>query len=93
MCVTRCLVLIKTIAACVRPLRWTCDCSRFNWVEFVDYQKRVNVEYAEAGPQLNVRSRDVLMNEQWSNKRWSTLKLALLGEGGGIVCESVGKVD
>ena len=52
-----------------------------------------------------VRSRDVLLNAQCPHKCWSTLKSAvfssssdsslalLIGAGGGLVCESVGKAD
>ena len=59
--------------------------------------------YAEAMRQFSVRSRDVLMNAQCPYKWWSTLKSAvfgsssdssfppLIGAGGGLVCESVGK--
>ena len=46
---------------------------------------------------------DVLMNVQFPHKWWSTLKSAVFGsrsslpplisEGGGLVCESVGKAD
>ena len=55
--------------------------------------------------QFSVRSRDVLMNAQCPHKWWSTLKSAvfgsssdsslppLIGAGGGLVCESVGKAD
>ena len=55
--------------------------------------------------QFSVRSQDVLMNAQCPHKWWSTLKSAvlgsssdsslppLIGEGGGLVCESVGKAD
>ena len=55
--------------------------------------------------QFSVRSRDVLMNAQCPHKSWSTLKSAvfgtssdssltpLIGAGGGLVCESVGKAD
>ena len=55
--------------------------------------------------QFSVRSRDVLMNAQCPHKRWSTLKSTvfssssdsslppLIGAGGGLVCESVGKAD
>ena len=61
--------------------------------------------YAEATRQFSVRSRVVLMNAQCPHKWWSTLKSAvfgsssdsslipLIGAGGGLVCESVGKVD
>ena len=55
--------------------------------------------------QFSVRNRDVLMNAQCPHKWWSTLKSAvfgsssdsslpsLIGAGGGLVCESVGKAD
>ena len=61
--------------------------------------------YAEAMHQFSVRSQDVLMNAQCPHKWWSTLKSALfglssdssvpplIGAGGGLVCESVGKAD
>ena len=48
-------------------------------------------------------ARDVLMNVHYPHKWWSTLKCAVFGssssllplasEGGGLVCESVGKAD
>ena len=86
-------------------LRWTRDLSRVNWDEFVHYQRRANVVYAEAMRQFSARSRDVLTNAQCPHKWWSTLKSAVfgsssdsflpphIGEGEGLVCESVGKVD
>ena len=37
-------------------LRWTRDCSRVNWDEFVHYQSRANTVYAEAMRQFSVRS-------------------------------------
>ena len=86
-------------------LQWTGDRSRANWDEFVHYQRRANAVYAEAMRQFSVRSQDVLMNAQWPHKWWSTLKSAvfgsssdsslppLIGAGGGLVCESVGKAD
>ena len=50
-----------------------------------------------------IEIRDVLMNVQSPHKWWSTLKSAVFGssssltplisEGGGLVCESVGKAD
>ena len=53
--------------------------------------------------QFSDRNRDVLMNVQSPHKWWSTLKSAVFGtssslpplvsEGGGLVCESVGKAD
>ena len=55
--------------------------------------------------QFSVRSRDVLINTQCPHKWWSRLKSAvfgsssdsslppLIGVGGGLVCESVGKAD
>ena len=76
-----------------------------NWDEFVHYQRRANAVYAEAMRQFSVRSRDVLMNAQSPHTLWSTLKSAvfcsssdsslppLIGAGGGLVCESVGKAD
>ena len=52
---------------------------------------------------ISVRNRDVLMNVQSPQKWWSTFKSAVFGsssslpplvsEGGGLVCESVGKAD
>ena len=86
-------------------LRWTRDRSRVNWDEFVHYHRRANAVYAEAMCQLSVRSRDVLMNSQCPHKWWCTLKSAvfrsgsdsslppLIGAGGDLVCESVGKAD
>ena len=59
--------------------------------------------YAEAMRQFSIRSRDVLMNAQCPHKWWSTLKSAvfgsgldsslprLIGAGGGLICESVGR--
>ena len=84
-------------------LRRTRDCSRVNWTEFVCYQVRANETYSEAKRQLSDRNRDVLMNVQSPHKWWSTLKSVvfcsssslplLVSEGGGLVCESVGKAD
>ena len=86
-------------------LRWTRDLSRVNCDEFVHYPRRANAVYAETMRQFNVRSRDVLMNAQCPHKWWSTLKSAvfgsssdwslppLIGAGGDLVCESVGKED
>ena len=66
---------------------------------------RANETYSEAKRQFSDRNRDVLMNVQYSHKSWSTLKSAvflslrssplppLVSEGGGLVCESVGKAD
>ena len=64
---------------------------------------RADETYSEAKCQFIARNRDVLMNAQLPHKWWSTLKSAvfgsssslppLLGEGGGLVCESVGKAD
>ena len=82
-------------------LRWTRDRFRVNWEEFVPCQVRVNETYSEAKGQFSVRNRDVLMNAQSPRKLWSTLKSAvfgvssslppLVGGGGRLVCESVGK--
>ena len=86
-------------------LRWTRNRSRVNWDEFVHYQRRANAVYAEAMRQFSVGSRDVLMNAQCPQKWCSTLKSSvfgsgsdsslppLIGAGGGLVCESVGKAD
>ena len=62
-----------------------------------------NETYSEAKRQFSDRNRDVLMNVQSPHKWWSTLKSAVFGpssslpplvsEGGGLVCESVGKAD
>ena len=62
-----------------------------------------NETNSEAKPQFSARNRDVLMNAQSPHKGWSTLKSPvfglssplppLVGGGGGVVCESVGKVD
>ena len=64
---------------------------------------RANETYSEAKRQFSDRNRDVLMNVQSPHKWWSTLKSAVFGtssslrllvsEGGGLVCESVGKAD
>ena len=82
-------------------LWWTRDRSRHNWEEIDRYQVRANDTYSEAKSQLSERNRDVLMNIQSPHKWWSTLKSAVFGlssslpplirEGGGLVCESVGK--
>ena len=61
-----------------------------------------NKTYSEAKRQFSDRKRDVFMNDQSPHKWWSTLKSALFGSssslplvigGGGLVYESVGKVD
>ena len=84
-------------------LRWTRDRSRVNWEEFVRYQVRANEIHSEAMRQFSDRNRYVIMNFQSPHKWWSTLKSAVFGssssmpplvsEGGGLVCESVGKAD
>ena len=84
-------------------LQWTRDCSWVNWEEFVRCQVGANKTYLEAKHQFSVRNIDVLMNVRSSHKWWSTLKSAvfgsslslppLVGQGGGLVCESVGKAD
>ena len=78
-------------------LRWTRDCSRVNWEEFVRCQVRAKEVYPEAKHQFGVRNIDVLMNVKSPHKWWSTLKSAvfgsssslppLVGPGGGLVCE------
>ena len=84
-------------------LRLTRDRSRVNWEEFVRYQVRANETYSEAKRLFSDRNGDVFMNVQSPHKWWSTLKSAVFGssspfpplisEGGGLVCESVGKAD
>ena len=59
---------------------------------------RANETYSEAKPQFSDTNRDVLMNVQYHHKWWFTLNsssslLPLVSEGGGLVCESVGKAD
>ena len=64
---------------------------------------RANDTYSEAKHQFSARNRDVLMNAQSPHKWLSTLRSAvfgwspslspLVGAGGGLVCESVGKAD
>ena len=64
---------------------------------------RANETYSEAKHQFSNRNRDVLMNVQSPLKWWSTHKSVVFGsssslpplisEGGGLVCESVGKAD
>ena len=84
-------------------LRWTRDRSRVNWRDFLRCQVRANETNLEAKHQFSDRNRVVLMNVQFLHKWWSTLEFAVLGwslslpllvsEGGGLVCESVGKAD
>ena len=81
-------------------LQWTRDSSRVNWEEFVRCQVRAIEIYSEAKRQFSARNRDVLMNAQSPRKWWSTLEFGLSSSlpplvcgGGGLVCESVGKVD
>ena len=81
----------------------TRNCSRVNWDEFVHCQVRANETYSEDKRQFSARNWDVLMNAQSHHKWWSTLKSAVfglisslppvVGGGGGLVCESVGKAD
>ena len=62
-----------------------------------------NETNSEAKRQFSDRNRDVLMNVHSPHKWWSTLKTAgfgsssslppLVTDGGGLVCESVGKAD
>ena len=49
-------------------LRWTLDCSRVNWEEFVRCQVRANETNSEAKRQFSDRNRDDLMNVQSPNK-------------------------
>ena len=79
------------------------DRSRFNWEEFVNCQVRANESYSEAKRQFSAKNRNVIMNAQSLHKWWSTFMSAvfglssslppLLGGGGGLVCESVGRAD
>ena len=71
--------------------------------EFILFQRRADAVYAGVMRQFSDRSRDVLMNAQCVYKWWSALKSAvfgsssdsslppLIGVGGGLVCESVGR--
>ena len=84
-------------------LRWTHNRSRVNCEEFVRCQVRANKIYSEAKRQLSDRNRNDLMNAQLPHKWWFTLDPAvsgsssslppLVGKGGSLVCESVGKAD
>ena len=62
------------------------DRSRMNWDEFVRCQVRAIETYSDAKRQFSDRKRDVLMN------MFESLP-PLVSEGGGLVCESVGKAD
>ena len=84
-------------------LRWARDCSRVNWEEFVHCQVRANETCSGDKRQFSDTIGAVLMNVQSPHKLWSTLKSAMFGtnsslppfvnEGGGLVCECVGKAD
>ena len=84
-------------------LRSTRARSRVTWEEFLRCQVRANEISWEAKHQFSIRNRDVLMNAQSPYKWCSTLKSPvfglssslpeLVGAGGGLVCESVGKAD
>ena len=84
-------------------LGWTRDRSGVNLEKFVCCQVRADETYSEAKRQFSARNKDVLMNAQSPHKWWSTLKSAvfgfsssltpLVGGGGGLMCESGGKVD
>ena len=64
---------------------------------------RANETYSVAKRQFSKKNRAVLMDVQSLHKWWSTIKSAvfgsssslplLVGVGGGLVCESVGKAD
>ena len=63
-------------------------------------QVRANETYSEAKRQLCDRNRAVLMYVRSPHKSWSSLQFGtssalppLVNEGGGLVCESVGKAD
>ena len=85
-------------------LRWTPrDRSRVIREEFVRCQVRANETFSEAKREFSDRNRDVLKNVQSPHMWLSTVKSAVFGlssslpplvsEGGGLVCESVGKAD
>ena len=67
------------------------------------YPQATGHRATDAKHQFSVRNNDALMNVQSPHKLWSTLKSAvfgsssslppLVGPGGGLVCESVGKAD
>ena len=71
--------------------------------KFVRCHVRASEIYSEAKRLFSVRNRDVLLKAKSSHKWWSILKSAvfgvssslppLVGEGGGLVCESVGRAD
>ena len=73
-------------------LRWTRDRSRVNWEEFIRCQVRANEAYSEAKRQFNDRNRVVLRNKSAVFGTSSSLP-SLVGEGGGLMCVSVGKAD
>ena len=59
---------------------------------------RANETYSEAKRQFSARNRDVLMNAQSPHKLSAVFGLVsslppIVGGGGGLVCESVGKAD
>ena len=84
-------------------IRWTHDRSRVDWKEFVTCQVRANETYSEAKCQFSDRNIYVLMNVQFPHKWWPTFKSVvfdsssslrqLVSEGGGLVCELIGKAD
>ena len=71
----------------------------------ITMHRRANAVFADAMCQFCVRTRYVLMNALYRYKWWSTLKSAvfgsssnsflppLIGVGGSLVCESVGKAE
>ena len=87
----------------LQNLRWTRDRSEVNWEEFAHCQVRATETYSEEKRQFSARNRAVLMNAQSPHERWSTLTSGvfslssslplLVGGGGGLECESVGKAD
>ena len=82
-------------------LRWTRDRSRVNWEEFVRCKVGANETYSYAKRQFSVRNRDVLTNVKSLHKWWSTSAVFCsssslplhVGEGGGLVFESVCKAE
>ena len=86
--------------------QWTRDDSRVSWEEFVHCQVTANEAYSEAKHQFGDRNRAVLMNDLMSCPSISGGPLLslrclarvwhcpqLVSEGGGLVCESVGKAN
>ena len=78
-------------------LRWTRDRFQGNWEEFVDCQMRSNETNSETKRQFSDRNTAVLMNAtpliSGGPLGYSSSLPPLVSEGGGLVCDSVGKAD